>query len=103
MRPPLELDLVDLSRFPKTSLVATLECVGNGRAFLHPTVGGEQWRLGAVSTARWSGIRLGDLLLRAALPCDAGEVRFDGADGTGGGDRQVKPTDLRGQLRVLNS
>jgi DMSO/TMAO reductase YedYZ molybdopterin-dependent catalytic subunit len=81
VRPPLELDLVDLSKFPKTSLVATLECAGNGRAFLHPTVAGEQWRLGAVSTARWSGIRLGDLLLRAALPCDAAEVRFDGADG----------------------
>src|SRR3979411_1148547 len=45
----------DIRRLPRRRLMATLECAGNGRAFMSPTVPGEQWRLGAVSTAGWGG------------------------------------------------
>jgi hypothetical protein len=58
----------------------TLECAGNGRAFLEPPVGGEQWRLGAVGTAEWTGVPLRELLRRAEPTDDALEVLFRGAD-----------------------
>jgi sulfite oxidase len=57
-------------RFEVVSVNAVLECAGNGRAFFTPAVSGAQWTLGAVGCARWTGIRMADLLhtcgLRAA-------------------------------------
>jgi len=79
-RPP-SLDLADLARFGTRKLVTTLECAGNGRSFLSPAVAGEQWRLGAVSTAEWAGISLTELLDVAGVSPRAVEIRFDGADG----------------------
>jgi DMSO/TMAO reductase YedYZ molybdopterin-dependent catalytic subunit len=62
------------------TLTVTLECAGNGRRFLHPPVPGEQWGLGAVGTARWTGVPLKRLLDRVGLPSGAREVFFRGAD-----------------------
>jgi Oxidoreductase molybdopterin binding domain len=39
----LALSLADLQRMPAQTVVATLECAGNGRAALDPPVPGEQW------------------------------------------------------------
>ena len=47
--------------------VATLECAGNSRVFLVPSVPGAQWELGAVSNAEWTGVPLRALLERAVL------------------------------------
>ncbi|GAC1675890.1 MAG: hypothetical protein PVS3B2_18280 [Candidatus Dormibacteraceae bacterium] len=58
-----------------------MECAGNGRAFLNPPVPGEQWRLGAVSTAEWSGASLRDLLIPAGVSADTVEVQFQASDG----------------------
>jgi len=52
---PLSLSLRELSRMPVETRVVTLECAGNGRYRLEPPVDGEPWRLGAVSTAEWTG------------------------------------------------
>src|ERR1700687_3053919 len=52
----------DLRRLPRRRLTATLECAGNGRAFMSPPVPGEQWRLGAVSNAAWDGVPLSGVL-----------------------------------------
>jgi DMSO/TMAO reductase YedYZ molybdopterin-dependent catalytic subunit len=49
-----------------------MECAGNGRAFLHPAVVGEQWGLGAVATACWTGVPLVNLLEEARLRCGCG-------------------------------
>jgi len=66
---PQSLSLSDLRGMPALTVTATLECAGNGRAFFDPPVAGIQWRRGAVGTARWTGVRLVDLLKRAgALP-----------------------------------
>jgi DMSO/TMAO reductase YedYZ molybdopterin-dependent catalytic subunit len=78
---PLSLSLQDLHRMPSQSLAVTLECAGNGRALLAPAVEGEQWQLGAVSTAEWSGVPLSEVLDRAGLKAGAREVLFRGADG----------------------
>jgi DMSO/TMAO reductase YedYZ molybdopterin-dependent catalytic subunit len=54
----LSLDLDRLRAMPSVTAVVTLECAGNGRAGLWPPVPGEQWGLGAVSTAEWTGVPL---------------------------------------------
>jgi DMSO/TMAO reductase YedYZ molybdopterin-dependent catalytic subunit len=77
----LDLSLRDLQNLPSQSLVVTLECAGNGRWQLDPPVEGEQWRLGAVSTAEWTGVPLIDVLDRAGVKTTAREVILRGADG----------------------
>lgn len=77
---PLQLGLDDLRSLPPRSLVVTLECAGNGRAFLDPPVGGEQWGTGAVSTAEWTGASLRAVLEMAEPLASAVEVLCVGAD-----------------------
>jgi DMSO/TMAO reductase YedYZ molybdopterin-dependent catalytic subunit len=81
VRRPLSLGAEDLRRLPRRRLTATLECAGNGRAFMNPQVPGEPWSLGAVSTAAWEGVPLSTVLRRAEVATDAVEVVFTGADG----------------------
>jgi len=83
---PLRLDLRDLRNMHSHALVATLECAGNGRSAFDPPVDGEQWRLGAVSTAEWAGVPLTEVLDRAGLKPEAREVVFRGADRGSGGE-----------------
>ena len=78
---PAAFDLADLSRLSKKRLIVTLECAGNGRSVLDPPVAGEQWGLGAVSTAGWSGAPLRDLLGQVGISSGAVEIAFVGADG----------------------
>ena len=80
VRTPLQLDLNDILALPPRSLVVTLECAGNGRAFLDPPAPGEQWRTGAVSTAEWTGVSLRAVLEMAEPLASALEVLFIGAD-----------------------
>ena len=77
---PLRLSLAEIQRLPQVERVVTLECAGNGRAFFEPRVAGIQWRKGAVGTARWRGVRLRDVLARAAPKPEAKHIAFDGAD-----------------------
>src|SRR2546428_8831231 len=83
---PLELSLRDLQAMRSQTLAVTLECAGNGRSLMNPPVEGEQWGLGAVSTAEWTGVPLVEVLDRAGTKAGAREVLFRGADsGTVGG------------------
>jgi DMSO/TMAO reductase YedYZ molybdopterin-dependent catalytic subunit len=77
---PLTLSLRDLHTMPTQTVVVTLECAGNGRYDLDPPVPGEQWRLGAVSTAEWTGVPLVEVLDRADVKPSARHVLFRGAD-----------------------
>lgn len=77
---PLRLTLDELRRMPTAVVTMTLECAGNGRAFFDPPVAGIQWRKGAVGTARWSGVRLRDLLTRAGIKSTGLFVTLNGAD-----------------------
>jgi sulfite oxidase len=64
-------------------LVVTLVCAGNRRAEMsrvRPTPSPLQWGADAVGTARWSGVRLADLLQRVGIHEDARHVAFEGAD-----------------------
>jgi len=77
---PLTLNLVELSKFGTHTVVNTLECAGNGRSLQRPQVPGIQWGKGAVSTARFSGPRLRDVLQRAGVKPSGKHVMFRGLD-----------------------
>lgn len=77
---PLSLSLADLGKRPQTTLAAALQCAGNGRAFFRPRVPGAQWERGACGQARWTGVRLADLLEEAGISADARHVHLAGAD-----------------------
>ncbi|XP_052525757.1 sulfite oxidase, mitochondrial [Tympanuchus pallidicinctus] len=87
----LSLSLDELrSRFPKHEVTATLQCAGNRRAEMSHVrpVKGLPWDIGAISTARWGGARLRDVLLHAGFPEERqGEwhVCFEGLDADPGG------------------
>jgi DMSO/TMAO reductase YedYZ molybdopterin-dependent catalytic subunit len=76
---PLSVTREAIERLPSRTVTVTLECAGNGRRFLDPPVPGEQWGLGAVGTAEWTGVSLQSVLGRAWVPT-AVEVFFRGAD-----------------------
>ena len=69
-----------LMTFESVTAPVTLECAGNNRSFLEPKVKGVQWRLGAVGTAEWTGVRLSTLLDQASPKPNACEVILEGAD-----------------------
>ena len=64
---PLSLSLDDLRRFPECTVEAVMQCAGNRRADMLKVrpVSGDPWSAGAIGNARWTGIRLADVL-RAA-------------------------------------
>jgi sulfite oxidase len=87
----LRLSLDQLKTLPKTEIIATLQCSGNRRtgfnAYQRTT--GTPWGQGAVSTAKFRGVLLKDLLRAAGLddPVAAQDeqglnhVQFDALDG----------------------
>jgi DMSO/TMAO reductase YedYZ molybdopterin-dependent catalytic subunit len=77
---PLTISLDELKRMGRATVTVTLECAGNGRGFFDPPVAGIQWEKGAVGTARWTGVRLADLLGKAGLKPTGKYVLLDGAD-----------------------
>src|SRR6201997_3822676 len=96
---PLSLSLRDLVKMPSQAQFVTLECAGNGRSLLNPRVNGEQWNLGAVSTAEWTGVLLGEVLDRAGVKADAREVVFRGAD-SGKLDARSEPIHFERSLSI---
>src|ERR687894_1250631 len=76
---PTKLTLDDLRAMPAVERAVTLECAGNGRLETRPLPVGEPWGDYAVSTARWKGALLHEVLERAH-PAGGVEVLFQGAD-----------------------
>jgi DMSO/TMAO reductase YedYZ molybdopterin-dependent catalytic subunit len=78
---PVSLALDDLVReFKPFEIAAVNQCSGNSRGFFSPRVAGGQWANGAMGNARWSGVRLKDVLDRAGVRAGALQVRFNGLD-----------------------
>ena len=77
---PTTLTLDDLRAMPRYERAVTLECAGSGRLDTRPLPIGEPWGDYAVSTARWTGALLHDVLERAHPAGDGVDVRFQGAD-----------------------
>jgi DMSO/TMAO reductase YedYZ molybdopterin-dependent catalytic subunit len=77
---PRTLTLDDLRATPAVERVVTMECAGNGRLAMRPLPVGEPWGDYAVSTARWTGALLHQVLDQAKPAAEGVEVRFTGAD-----------------------
>ena len=67
--------------FPPVTIAAVCQCSGNRRGLFQPHVPGVEWGIGAMGNARWTGVRLRDVLARAGVKPGTIEVAFDGADG----------------------
>ena len=77
----LQLSINDLkTKFAQTELVAVNHCTGNSRGFVNPRVTGGQWGHGAMGNARWTGVRLKDVLDAAGVKAGAVQVTFSGMD-----------------------
>ncbi len=76
----IELTLEDLRSMPSRELMATMECAGNSRVHVNPPAEGLRFGHGAISTARWRGVSLSEVLTKAGLLETAKEVVFKGAD-----------------------
>jgi DMSO/TMAO reductase YedYZ molybdopterin-dependent catalytic subunit len=77
----LNLSIEDLRRqFEPVSVIAVNQCSGNSRALFSPRVMGGQWGNGAMGNAKWTGVRLKDVLAKAKIKAGAVEVAFRGLD-----------------------
>lgn len=77
---PLSLSLKELLALPHIEYAAVNQCSGNSRGFFQPRVAGGEWGNGGMGNARWTGVRLKDVLDRAGVKPGAVQVRFNGLD-----------------------
>lgn len=68
------------TKFKAYTYQLTLECGGNGRSEFDPPAKGNQWTIGAVHCARWTGLRLRDLLDDAGIKDDAVYIGYHATD-----------------------
>lgn len=68
------------TKFKHYTYQLTLECGGNGRSEFNPPAKGNQWTIGAVSCAEWTGIRMKDLLQDVGVKNDAVYIGYHGKD-----------------------
>ncbi|MEP6830837.1 MAG: molybdopterin-dependent oxidoreductase [Rhizomicrobium sp.] len=76
----LSLSLSELAQFERVEIAAVNQCSGNSRGFFEPRVAGAQWGNGGMGNARWSGVRLRDVLDKAGVKSGAVAARFSGLD-----------------------
>jgi DMSO/TMAO reductase YedYZ molybdopterin-dependent catalytic subunit len=76
----LNLSLKELLAMPAVETVAVNQCSGNSRGFFQPRVAGGEWANGSMGNARWTGVRLKDVLDKAGVKAGATAVRFNGLD-----------------------
>ena len=68
------------STFETVSLNLTIECGGNGRKEFNPPAKGNQWSTGAVGCAKWTGVRVKDVLNHVGIKSNAVYLAYYGAD-----------------------
>lgn len=68
------------SKFQHHTYQLTIECGGNGRSEFDPPAKGNQWTVGAVSCAEWTGVRLKDVLEDVGIKSNAVYIGYHAAD-----------------------
>ena len=76
----VSLSLPDLAGLKSVTVAAVNQCSGNSRGFFEPRVPGAQWGNGGMGNARWTGVRLSDVLDKAGVKSSAVAARFAGLD-----------------------
>lgn len=79
------------SKFKTHSYQLTLECGGNGRSEFDPPAKGNQWTVGAVHCAKWTGVRLKDVLNEVGILEDAVYIGYHARDVHLSGDSSKEP------------
>src|SRR6478609_4486203 len=100
---PITLTVDDLRALPAHEQAVTLECAGNGRLAMRPLPTGEPWGDYAVSTARWKGALLSDLMAQVRPSSEGVDVRFEGADHGAYHLNPVLPDTSRDDLTFVRS
>lgn len=78
---PLALSFSELTqKFQTETMAAANQCSGNSRSRFQPRVPGGQWGNGAMGNARWTGVRLRDLLKSAGIKGGSVQVQFQGLE-----------------------
>lgn len=93
------------TRFRQHTVTAVLQCAGNRRKDMTDHAGktnGLQWTVGAISCAKWEGVRLRDVLADAGLPQEPSEdaqlVQFSGLEAYGASIPISSALDPRGDV-----
>ena len=68
------------SKFTHHTYQLTIECGGNGRNEFDPPAKGNQWTVGAVHCASWTGVRLRDVLEDAGIKSNAVYIGYHATD-----------------------
>ena len=87
----ISLSIDDLKAMPKEDVIMTMQCSGNRRSGFNiiEKTSGTKWGQGAISTAKWTGVRLSNVLKNAGM-CDVSmlqekdgieHVQFHAVDG----------------------
>lgn len=79
------------SKFEQHTYQLTLECGGNGRSEFDPPAKGNQWTIGAVHCANWTGVRLKDILNDVGIKDNAVYIGYHSADIHLSGDTSKEP------------
>ena len=79
------------TKFKQHTYQLTLECGGNGRSEFNPPAKGNQWTIGAVSCATWTGVRLKDILAEVGIKKDAVYIGYHAVDTHLSGDPSKEP------------
>jgi len=79
------------SKFKQYTYQLTLECGGNGRSEFDPPAKGNQWTVGAVSCATWTGVRLREVLEDVGIKENAVYIGYHAADVHLSGDPDKEP------------
>jgi sulfoxide reductase catalytic subunit YedY len=78
---PLFVSLKNLkSDYEQVTITAVMQCGGNSRSAFKPITSGIQWGHGAMGCAKFKGVRLNDILKKAALKKEAAWINFNGGD-----------------------
>lgn len=77
---PINLTLAEIRSRPSRTMAVTMECAGNGRAYLHPRSISQPWFMEAVGTSEWTGTPLKGILDEAGISDKAVEILFTGLD-----------------------
>lgn len=86
---PIEITYEDLLKMPSRTIIATMECHGNGRTlfweqggFTGEQVAGGNWVMGAVGQAEWQYVPMSEIFARVGIRPNARTVLFwSGVDG----------------------
>jgi len=89
---PAKFTLPELkAKFPHHTYRLQLECGGNGRSEFNPPAHGNQWTVGAVGCAEWTGVRLRDVLEDCGIKENAVYIGYRAADTHLSGDPKKEP------------